>query len=98
MSKVKPALGKGLGALIPGAQNDVGDEIRRELAQLSGVEANEVTTIALSRASPFRGACSEGLAICSRNRRSQLHGGVDPWNAKAQPSCAARLRVRVCLC
>src|SRR5262245_12569896 len=51
MSKVKPVLGKGLGALIPGAQHDAGDEIRRELAQLSGVAA-EVAPIALSRIRP----------------------------------------------
>jgi ParB family transcriptional regulator, chromosome partitioning protein len=45
-------MGKGLSALIPGAQNDVSEEIRRELAQLSGIEPGEVAPIPLSRVRP----------------------------------------------
>lgn len=52
MAKVKPVLGKGLGALIPSASDDAGDVIRRELAQLSGGEPGEVAMAALERIKP----------------------------------------------
>lgn len=80
MSKLKPVLGKGLGALIPGVQNDAGEEIRRELAQLSGAPA-EVAPIALSkiRPNPFqprRNFAEAELAELAASIRE--HGVIQP--------------------
>lgn len=88
MSKVKPALGRGLGALIPGALNDAGEEIRRELAQLSGVEPNEVSAIELSRIQPNpfqprRNFPEAELAELAASIRE--HGVIQPVTVRKTP-------------